>query len=153
MEKDNYLKFGLMMATSFVVMYGVMFLNVDKLDHILLSNMRTYMTVLMIAPMAVIMLLFMWGMYKNKTLNGIILIASVIVFGIFYYMERDQTGISDKEYMKAMIPHHSSAILTSQQAHLKDPEVKKLAQEIIEAQKREIAQMKKALYRLEHQEN
>jgi len=139
------------MATSFVIMYAVMFLNADVFDHVMLSTMRTYMTILMIAPMAIVMLLYMWGMYKNKAANMAILVVSVLVFGGTYYMMRNQTGISDIQYMKGMIPHHSSAILTSQKANLKDPETKKLAEEIIKAQKKEIAQMKKLIERLENQ--
>ena len=149
MKKSNYLKFGLMMAVSFVVMYAVMFFNVASTDHIMLSYMRSYMSLLMIAPMAIVMLLFMWGMYKNKKLNYLILAVAVVLFGLIFSFERSQIGISDIQYMKAMIPHHSSAILTSSEADLKDPEVKKLAEEIIKAQEKEIAQMKTLLKRLE----
>lgn len=151
MKKNNYLKFGIMMAVSFVIMYAVMFFNVASLNHIMLSYMRTYMTVLMIAPMAIVMLLFMWKMYENKKLNYGILVVSVVVFGLFFTMERSQTAIGDIQYMKAMIPHHSSAILTSSKADLKDPEVKKLAEEIIKAQEKEIAMMKSILKRLEEE--
>lgn len=150
MESGNYKKFGLMMLTSFIVMYGLMFINADQWDHIRLSNNRTYMAICMIAAMAVIMLLFMLSMYKNKKLNVAILIGSAIIFIGVFSMLRNQTAISDVQWMRGMIPHHSSAIMTSQQAHLKDPEAKKLAEEIIEAQKREIAQMKKIIYRLQN---
>lgn len=150
---NKYLKFALMMATSFVIMYAVMFLNVASIDHVMLSTMRTYMTLLMIAPMAVVMLLFMWRMYKNKKLNVLILAVSVVGFGAVYYMMQNQTGISDVQYMKAMIPHHSSAILTSDNANLKDPETKKLADEIIALQKEEIALMKDYIKRLENNNN
>lgn len=145
---NKYLKFALMMATSFVIMYAVMFLSVASSDHVMLSTMRTYMTLLMIAPMAVVMLLYMWGMYKNKKFNVFILVVSVIGFGVVFSMMRNQTGISDVQYMKAMIPHHSSAILTSKNANLKDPETKKLAEDIIELQKEEIALMKAYLKRI-----
>lgn len=151
-NKSNYGKFALMMGVSFVVMYAVMFLNADVFDHVMLSNTRTYMTLLMIAPMAISMMLFMWGMYKNKKLNYIIMGLSAIVFVATLYGLRQQVFISDVQWMKAMIPHHSSAIMVSQKAHLKDPEAIKLAEEIIEAQEREIAQMKKMIYRLENTE-
>ena len=150
MEKSSYLKFTAMMVVSLVVMYAVMFLNADVFDHVMLSTTRTYMTILMIAPMAVSMLLFMWKMYKNKVLNYIILGASIVVFVSTLFMLRNQTLIADVQWMKAMIPHHSSAIMVSQKAHLEDPEAIKLAEEIIEAQKREIAQMKKMIDRLEN---
>ena len=151
MKSSNYLKFALMMFVSFIIMYAVMFANVAEFDHVMLSTMRTYMTILMIAPMAITMMLFMWGMYKNKTLNGIIIGAAIIIFGVTYYMMRNQTGISDVQYMKGMIPHHSSAILTSEKSDLRDPETKKLAEEIIKAQEEEIAKMKQLINKLENQ--
>lgn len=150
MKNKNYLQFALMMAVSFVIMYGVMFLNADVWDHVMLSTTRTYMTILMIAPMAISMLIFMWRMYKNKVLNYVILSTSVIVFSATLTMLRQQTLISDVQWMKAMIPHHSSAIMVSQKAHLKDPEAIKLAEDIIKAQKKEIAQMKDMIQRLEN---
>ena len=99
--------------------------------------------------MAFTMLLFMWGMYTNRKMNFIILGLSIIIFIIALVGLRQQTFIGDEQWMKAMIPHHSSAIMVSQKAHLKDPEAIKLAEEIIEAQEREIAKMKKMIYRLE----
>jgi uncharacterized protein (DUF305 family) len=103
------------------------------------------MALMMGAVMAIIMLLFMWKMYENKTLNKIILGVSVLVFAGSLFMVRSQTTVSDVAWMKAMIPHHSIAILTSKRANLKDPEVKKLANDIIEAQEKEIEQMKKLI--------
>lgn len=138
------------MVVSFIIMYAVMFTNVDSTDHIMLSSMRTYMTILMIAPMAISMMLFMWGMYENKLWNKVIIGAAVLIFSVTFYMMRNQTGISDIDYMKGMIPHHSSAILTSQESDLKDPETKKLAEEIIKAQEKEIALMKELITKLEN---
>lgn len=140
------------MAVSFVIMYAVMFLNADLFDHVMLSTTRTYMTILMVAPMAVSMLLFMWGMYENKKVNFMILGTAVILFIATLTMLRNQTLIADVQWMKAMIPHHSSAIMVSQKAHLKDPEAQQLAKDIIEAQKKEIAQMKAMIKRLEESE-
>ncbi len=146
---NPYFKFSLMLLLSFVQMYAVMFLNVAQWDHVMLSATRTYMTLLMIAPMAIVMLLFMWKMYKNKSLNILILIVSTIVFAATLGMLRTQTPIKDVQYMKAMIPHHSSAIMVSEAATFEDPETAQLAKDIIEAQKREIAQMKEMISRLE----
>ncbi|WP_339902208.1 DUF305 domain-containing protein [uncultured Cyclobacterium sp.] len=141
-----------MMAVSFVIMYAVMFLNADVFDHVMLSTTRTYMTLLMVAPMAVSMLLFMWGMYENKKVNFMILGTSIVLFIATLTMLRNQTLIADVQWMKAMIPHHSSAIMVSQKADLKDPEAQQLAKDIIEAQKKEIAQMKAMIKRLEEGE-
>lgn len=138
-----------MMIVSFIIMYAVMFANVDSVDHIMLSSMRTYMAILMIAPMAVSMMLFMWGMYENKKLNKVIIGLAFIIFAVTFYMMRTQAGISDVDYMKGMIPHHSSAILTSQESDLRDPETKKLAGEIIKAQEEEIALMKELIEKLD----
>lgn len=145
MRLDPYKTFLVHMALSFIIMYGVMFLNVDTTDHIYLSTTRTYMTLLMITPMAVLMLVLMGHMYKNRQKNMVILLFAVLTFGGALYGLRTQTPIGDIQYMKAMIPHHSSAIMTSENAYLEDPRVQQLAKEIIEAQKREIALMKELL--------
>jgi hypothetical protein len=145
MKSGGYLKFALMMAASFIIMYGVMYLNVDRFEHVYLSLTRFYMTLLMIAPMAVLMLVLMGGMYKNKKLNIGIIAGSVLVFILALVFLRTQTFIGERQYMKAMIPHHSSAILTSREADLQDAEVEKLAGEIIRAQEEEIALMKQLL--------
>ncbi|MAM19981.1 MAG: DUF305 domain-containing protein [Bacteroidota bacterium] len=148
----NYGKFFLMLLLSFIAMYIVMYLNTYEFDHVYFSLTRLYMTCLGIAAMAVIMLSLMLGMYKNQKKNLAIYAGSFLLFISALYLVRAQKPIGDVLYMKAMIPHHSIAIMTSKRADLKDPETKKLAEEIIEAQKREIAQMKKIIYRLENEE-
>tara|TARA_R110002020_G_scaffold348915_13_gene562571 strand:- start:781 stop:1236 length:456 start_codon:yes stop_codon:yes gene_type:complete len=151
MKSNNYIKFASMMLVSFLIMYGVMFLNVDMLGHVMLSTTRTYMSILMVAPMAVSMLLFMWGMYENKKANYLIISIAVLLFAGTLFMLRNQILVDDIQWMKAMIPHHSSAILVSQEVDLKDPEAQELARQIIESQQREIAQMKEMITRLENQ--
>lgn len=148
MGNSNYIKMALMLILSFFIMYGVMFLNVDEVSHIYVSTTRCYMSLLMVSPMAVLMILMMRKMYANKKLNIIILSSSVVVFIIALFFLRNQTFVSDVEYMKAMIPHHSSAILTSKHASIKDPEVRDLADSIIASQEKEISEMKKAILRL-----
>jgi small-conductance mechanosensitive channel len=148
MKERPYQKYVLMLGISFLVMYSVMFLNVASLAHIHLSLTRFYMTLLMIAPMAVMMLLMMGHMYPNKGLNKAILVSSVAVFALALIGLRAQVPIGDTQYMRAMIPHHSSAILTSEEADLRDPEVSELAEDIIAAQEREIAQMEAILSRM-----
>jgi hypothetical protein len=149
MKDNNYKKFFLMLTASFFIMYGVMFLNVNEFDHVHLSTTRLYMTLLMVSPMALVMLLVMGKMYENKNRNIIIALLSIVVFVLSLIFLRTQTGIGDRQYLNAMIPHHSQAILTSQRANIQDPEVKELAEEIIKAQEEEIAQMKKILERME----
>ncbi|KAA9325255.1 DUF305 domain-containing protein [Adhaeribacter soli] len=148
MDAGNYKKFALMLALSFLIMYAVMFLNVAETDHIYLSLSRTYMTLLMVSPMAILMLLMMPMMYKHKKLNRLIMVSALLVFVLTLTFLRKQIPVNDQQYMKAMIPHHSSAIMVSKNADLKDPELKKLSEDIIEAQEKEIRQMKHILHRL-----
>ena len=140
----------LMLGVSYIVMYVVMYLNVDQLSHVYIGLTRLYMTALMVAPMALIMLGFMGSMYKNKRTNTLIIIGSTVAFVVVLVLLRTQTFVGDRQYMQAMIPHHSSAIMVSQKANLKDPEVRKLARGIIESQEREIAEMKAILARLDN---
>ncbi|HJE15480.1 MAG TPA: DUF305 domain-containing protein [Lapidilactobacillus dextrinicus] len=145
----KYLKFLLMILVSTLAMYGMMFLNVFSFAHIHVSLTRILMALMMGAAMAIIMLLFMWRMYPSKQKNRLILVISAVIFAGSLFMVRTQTGVSDISWMKAMIPHHSIAILTSSQADLKDPEVKKLAEEIIATQKKEIKKMDQMIERLQ----
>jgi uncharacterized protein (DUF305 family) len=118
-----------------------MYLNTYALGHIQFSETRTYMALYMGAVMAVIMLLFMWGMYKKKAFNYAIIGSSVVVFAVSLFLLRSQTTVQDVSWMRAMIPHHSIAILTSERAEISDPRVQRLAQDIVEAQRLEIAEM------------
>ena len=138
----KYVRFGIMILVSTVIMYFLMFLNVFQLNHIYFSEMRLLMTLIMGSVMAVVMLSFMWKMYDNKKWNIIILGASFLIFGVSLWLVRSQATIDDVDYMQAMIPHHSIAILASERATIEDERVRKLADEIIAAQEREIAEMK-----------
>lgn len=137
-----YFKFVGMVAVSTVVMFMLMYLNVYQTDHIYFSLTRLYMALIMGSAMAITMLLMMWKMYKNKKANTIILAASAVVFATSLWMVRSQAGVGDVSWMKAMIPHHSIAILTSERADISDPRVRDLADGIIETQRKEIAEMK-----------
>lgn len=138
----NYGRFMAMIGTSTAVMFALMYLNTYSIDHVFWSETRFWMAFVMGAVMAVVMLLFMWGMYRNRAKNWIILGVAALVFALALWLVRSQTTVTDTEYMQAMIPHHSIAIMTSERAHLRDPRVRKLAHDIIVAQRREIAQMK-----------
>ncbi|NDV16893.1 DUF305 domain-containing protein [Muricauda sp. TY007] len=150
-KKGNYKTFFIMLACSFVTMYITMYLNTYKFDHVWFSLTRFYMVCLGIATMAVIMWFFMRKMYTDKKKNMAILLGSLVLFFGSLFLVRDQKStVGDVLWMKAMIPHHSIAILTSERADIKDPEVKELAEEIIEAQRREIVEMKKMIERLQN---
>jgi uncharacterized protein (DUF305 family) len=146
---NTYTRFGAMIATSTVVMLGLMYLNTYQLDHVFFSETRTYMALVMGASMAVIMLAFMLKMYSNRRINIGIFVGSAAVFSLALWLVRSQATIEDVSYMKAMIPHHSIAILTSERAHISDPRVRKLADQIIESQRKEILEMKALIKDLE----
>lgn len=141
-----------MIATSTVVMLGLMYLNTYQLDHVFWSETRAYMALVMGASMAIIMLTFMLGMYRDMGTNIAIYAISVIIFAGALYLVRSQETVQQVSYMKAMIPHHSIAILTSERAEISDPRVRGLADQIIESQRREISEMKELIRELENSE-
>ncbi len=141
-NEGNYKRFMAMVGTSTVIMLGLMYLNTYAIDHVFWSETRFWMMFVMGAVMAVVMLLFMWGMYRNKAKNWIIIGVAAATFALSLFLVRSQTTIDDSEYMSAMIPHHSIAIMTSERAGIEDVRVRKLANEIIRAQRREIDEMR-----------
>lgn len=141
----SYSRFGAMILCSTVVMFFLMYLNTWSIEHVYFSQTRAWMALLMGAVMACIMIAFMWAMYKNTKTNALILGGSIVIFAASLWLVRSQETVSDVSYMKAMIPHHSIAVMTSDRAHIRDPRVRKLADGIIEAQVREIGEMKKLI--------
>ncbi len=139
---NPYPRFFLMIAVSTALMLGLMYLSSYEIDHFYFSQTRFYMALIMGAAMSILMLTFMAHMYKNCWLNIGIYAVSAVVFAGALYLVRSQATIDDVAYMKAMIPHHSIAILTSERAQITDPRVRRLADGIIETQRREIGQMK-----------
>lgn len=148
-QMNPYVKFTLMILTSTVVMYIMMYFNTYEWNHIYFSETRAYMALYMGTGMAVIMLAFMANMYKKTKLNLMIYGLSVIMFAVGIWGVRSQATVNQLDWMKAMIPHHSIAILTSTRADIEDPRVRQLADDIIEAQKREIKEMQALVEELE----
>lgn len=144
----KYMKYFGMIIASAVLMFAVMYLNTYEIDHVYFSETRLYMTILSTCVMAIVMLLFMMDMLKNKRMNTMIISASILIFAASFVLMRNQTTIGDIDYMEQMIPHHSVAILTSENAKIVDPRVRKLADDIIEAQKREINEMRSLILEL-----
>ncbi len=138
----GYGRFAAMIATSTVVMFGLMYLNTYALDHIFFSQTRMWMALYMGGAMAIIMLAFMLGMYTNRRTNIAIFVGAALAFAAGVGLVRTQATVGDLAWMKAMIPHHSIAILTSERADNSDPRVRALADAIIDAQRAEIAEMK-----------
>ncbi|WP_420454999.1 DUF305 domain-containing protein [Rubrivirga sp.] len=147
--KGSYLRFFAMILTSTLVMFVLMYSTVYVLDHVWWSQTKGWMALYMGAAMAVVMLLFMLGMYTDKRTNAMIFAGSAVLFAVGVYFVRAQTTVGDVAWMKAMIPHHSIAVLTSERARISDPRVRQLADEIIEAQRREIAEMEGLIDSLE----
>ena len=146
----SYKRFAAMIATSSVVMFGLMYSTALQLQHVWWSQTRFWMALYMGATMAVIMLVFMRGMYSDTRKNAAIFAGSAILFAIAVFLARSQRTVTDISWMKAMIPHHSIAILTSERARIEDPRVRKLAEGIIESQRREIAEMETLIAELEN---
>lgn len=137
----KYKKFFLMILTSMVVMFAFMYLNTYEIGHVRFSETRLYMNFMMGASMAVIMLTFMKPMYKNDQINRAIYAGSAVIFAVSLWLVRSQVTVEDTSYMRAMIPHHSIAVLTSSRANIVDQRVRKLADGIIKSQRREIKEM------------
>lgn len=144
-----YRRFVLMILAASVLMFCLMYLNTYQLSHVRFSQTRLFMTFIMAGSMALVMLFFMLHMYKDKRANLAIAIAGVALIGLGLGLVRSQATVGDIAWMKAMIPHHSIAILTSERARISDPRVRKLADEIIEAQRREISEMEALIDELE----
>jgi hypothetical protein len=140
-ERRKYLRFGAMIATSTVVMFGLTYTNTYALEHVRWSEERVYMALLMGGAMGAVMLNFMWRMHTNVKVNVAIYVGAFAVMAVSLWLSRSQQFVDDREYLKGMIPHHSIAILTSERADLDDRRVCELANEIIRAQREEIAEM------------
>ncbi|KWV91897.1 DUF305 domain-containing protein [Erythrobacter sp. YT30] len=138
---SKYTRFIVMIAVSTLVMFGLMYLNTYETAHVKFSETRTYMALYMGGAMAIVMLLFMLHMYDSRRTNLAILAGATLLFAGSLYLVRSQDTVSDQAWQKAMIPHHSIAILTSERANIEDVRVRKLADEIIKAQRREIREM------------
>lgn len=149
MKTASYGRFAVMVAVSTAIGFAAMYLNVYEVDHVYFSWTRLFMALIMGGVMAAVMMLFMWNMYPNRKANRAVLGVAAVLFAAGLALARTQATVDDVSYMKAMIPHHSIAILTSTRARIEDPRVRKLADGIIETQEKEIAQMKQLAAELE----
>jgi uncharacterized protein (DUF305 family) len=143
--KQSYLRLGLMILLSFISMYILMYAMANRLENVYPNRNQFYMAGLMAAPMLVIELLLMGAMYANKKLNVVLLAAGVVAALAFWFLVRQQTGITDRDFLKSMIPHHAGAILMCEQSPSHNPDILKLCQEIVTSQRAEIALMKSML--------
>ncbi|URW75849.1 DUF305 domain-containing protein [Sphingomonas donggukensis] len=145
--KNAYVSLAVQTAISGVIMYLVMFVMIDGLSSFYNNLNMVYMTLMMVAPMVILMILAMGHMFPNKTVNAAVLAISVAAFLGSFALIRTQTTIGDTAFLRSMIPHHSGAILMCREASLKDPEVQALCGAIIKSQREEIDQMEVILQR------
>ncbi len=146
--ENNYGNLALMTVLSFMFMYILMYMMVDKFENVISNLNQFYMAGMMTIPMVILELLIMGPMYPSRTANSFILIFSAILLLVFIVFIRQQTAIHDNQFLKSMIPHHASAILMCEKATLVDPEIKLLCGDIITSQQSEIDWMNSKLKKL-----
>lgn len=142
-----YAKFGLTLVISLGLMWVLSMSMVRTVDHFYLNPSNFYMALLMVAAMAVVMMLVMWGMFGNRRLNVVLLVGFVALFFATFALGRSETFVGDEGFLRSMIPHHSRAILVCQESSLTDPEIIELCDEIVRTQRDEIARMEEILRR------
>lgn len=147
MEQPPWVKLGIMTVLSFISMYALMYIMVDKWADVYLSVSRVWMAGSMTAAMVIIELVVMASMYKTTAVRNALITVSVVALILTIVFFRYQTAVYDKQFLRSMIPHHSGAILMCSNPKLQDPEVLKLCQNIIESQQREINEMNTILQR------
>ena len=146
--QGSYAVLGVELAIDFVIMYLVMYTMIATVDHLYLNINNAYMTLMMVAPMAVVMLAAMRSMYPAPAANLAIGALAVVVFVGGFVAMRSQAAVGNEQFLRSMIPHHSGAILMCEQAAITDPEIVALCGQIVEAQRAEIAQMEAILARM-----
>lgn len=147
--RQPYIKLLVMLVLSFISMYILMYAMVDSLKNVYPNINQFYMASLMTMPMMIIELVLMGKMYLNKKLNAFLIALSSVALIVFFLLIQYQTAVSDKQFLKGMIPHHAAAILMSEQSKTNDPEIKNLQKEIISSQQKEINFMRKKLRKME----
>ena len=145
MHRDAYYRLAGMTALSFISMYILMYAMVNRFDNVFNSVNQVYMAGLMTAPMVLIELILMGNMYPQKKLNMIIAIAAGLIGCTFFLMIRQQTLVTDRQFLRSMIPHHAGAILMCEHATLQSEEIRSLCKSIIDSQNSEISRMNSLL--------
>lgn len=145
--ESNYKKLALVISINAVVMFLLTYALIDTVGHLYVNINRMYMALMMVAPMVVLMLVAMKDMYPNPRLNLGLGVAFIVLFGVVFGLARTQTPVGNVQFLRSMIPHHSSAILMCEHGRFTDPEIEALCVEIVRAQKEEIAQMREILAR------
>jgi hypothetical protein len=142
-----YQKFALIISINAVIMFFITYVMIDSMEHFHFNINRVYMALLMVAPMVVLMLLVMRSMFQNTRLNLALFATFIGLFLVIFFFIRTQTPVGNEQFLRSMIPHHSSAILMCQESNLTDPEILSLCEEIVQTQEEEIAEMEEILRR------
>jgi uncharacterized protein (DUF305 family) len=145
--EGSYKGFAIELVIDFIIMYLVMYTMIATLAHFYLNINNVYMTLMMVAPMAVVMLVAMRSMFPSRKLNLLIVAGAAVIFIASYAAMRTQGGVGNEQFLRSMIPHHSGAILMCEQAAITDPDITNLCAGIIRSQAAEIAQMQEILQR------
>lgn len=143
--KGHYGRLLGMTALSFLTMFVLMYAMVDRFSNVYANLNQAYMAGLMAAPMAILELILMRSMYPDARRNAVIIVVTLVVMALCWVFIRQQSAISDRQFLKSMIPHHAGAVLMCEQNKLKDPELIRLCQEILSSQRAEILLMKSKL--------
>jgi uncharacterized protein (DUF305 family) len=138
----------MMIMLHFIAMYILMYAMVDVFGNVYNNFNQFYMAALMTSSMVLIELPLMMSMYKSKKLNIVIIAAGTLMLVGSWFAIRQQTAISDRQFLRSMIPHHGGAILMCNEATVQDREIQDLCRNIIAGQQSEIDQMKAMLDRL-----
>jgi ABC-type transport system involved in multi-copper enzyme maturation permease subunit len=150
---NHYGKLLIMTVVSFIAMYVLMYAMVNTFSNVFPNVNQLYMAGLMASAMVIIELVIMGSMYTNKKMNAGIMGVSTVALVAFFFLIKQQSAVSDRQFLKSMIPHHAGAILMCEEANIKDPEIKRLCQEIVSSQRKEIAQMKSKLRKLKDRDD
>jgi uncharacterized protein (DUF305 family) len=139
--EGHYLKLGAMTAVMFIAMFALMYAMVDRVDNVYVNINQFYMAGLMTAAMVLIELAIMRGMYPRKGVNAGLAAVSALSFALFWVGIREQSAVSDRQFLRSMIPHHASAILMCEEAPVTDLRVRTLCGKIVSSQRAEILEM------------
>lgn len=142
-----YLKFGVILLVSLGLMWVLSMSMVRSIDHFYFNLSNFWMALLMVSAMAIVMIVGMWSMFKNKRANIAMLVGFGVLFAAVFALGRTETFVGNEQFLKSMIPHHSRAILVCQESNITDPEIIDLCQSIVTSQQDEITQMQAILDR------
>jgi cation transport ATPase len=142
-----YLKFALILLISLALMWVLSMSMIRSIDHFYFNLSNFWMALLMVSGMAIVMIIGMWSMFKNRKANIAMLVGFAVLFGAVFALGRTETFVGNEQFLKSMIPHHSRALLVCEESNITDPEIITLCDSIVKSQQEEISQMKAILER------